>query len=82
MFTNDLEAKLGGKPAGTSVAHHIQPITWCGTNDLYNGVFITDADHNQFTTWWKPKIAFTPKANYDESGAACTDYLKSTLGTP
>jgi hypothetical protein len=79
-FTKYLATKLDGKPAGTRVAHHIQPITWCGTNDYENGVFIPDPDHTQFTTWWQPKLAFTPEQNYDTSGVICANYLKNSGG--
>lgn len=34
-------------------AHHIQPLCWGGANDVkYNGVFLRDADHVAFTSWW------------------------------
>lgn len=34
-------------------AHHIKPLLWGGSNDfLGNGVFLGEATHNKFTSWW------------------------------
>lgn len=60
-----LLAVLPTPPPRGFEAHHILPLSWCGTNDPSNGVFLpqlfTDPDgdynaktHAQFTNWWLP----------------------------
>ncbi len=35
-------------------AHHIDPRSWCGQNDLTNGVFLPSTEHDQYTNRWLP----------------------------
>jgi hypothetical protein len=57
------------KPRGLA-AHHIKPVSWCGSNRAINGVFLARDPHQQFTTWFN-KSNFTPDSS-PQSGAACT----------
>jgi hypothetical protein len=63
-FLSDLRAeyiKNGWTiPTGQRVqAHHIKPLSWGGTHDVSNGVFLDSPDHNQFTKWW---LKFNPRS--------------------
>lgn len=46
-------------PSGTRVQpHHIKPLSWGGTHDLSNGVWLDSSQHQPFTTWWR---TFSPR---------------------
>jgi hypothetical protein len=35
-------------------AHHIQPLSWGGEDNIVNGVWLPDSIHQNFSTWWLP----------------------------